>query len=302
MKIGQTMGAEPSSLEHALQGARDTIARQTVEIERLRRRLAQERFAEDLREALCLAATAGTIAAPVTHSQLLEMIVETAADVINADAASLFLIDEERQELVFEVALGQKAEQVKRFRLPIGRGVAGLVALSGQPMAVSDADNDPRQASDIAQQVGYIPQNLLCVPLYHDDRVIGVLELLNKKGAPSFSPADMDSLGLFANQAAVAIVQSRTNRSLSAFLQELLASMGGIPDHMSLSLGARAVDFGAEAEENLDYRKALDLARLVREIAVQGENEAAACESILRSFATYLRSRSGASASRMESL
>src|SRR4051794_40981135 len=139
--------------QDALARARETIARQQGEIERLKRRLADERFTEDLQEALTLAATAGTIASPMTHSRLLEMIVETAAHVIYARAAALFLIDEEAQELIFEVALGSKAEEVKKFRVPLGHGIAGLVAVSGQPMAVSDADRDPRQAADIARDV-----------------------------------------------------------------------------------------------------------------------------------------------------
>src|SRR5690242_4110478 len=106
------------------QALRETIARQAQEIERLRRRVEEDRFGEDLRDALATAATAGTIAAPVTHSRLLEMIVETAADVIDANAASLFLIDREAQELTFEVALGEKAEEVKKFRVPLGKGLA----------------------------------------------------------------------------------------------------------------------------------------------------------------------------------
>jgi len=63
------------------------------------------------------------IAEPMSHSRLLEMIVETAAQVISAEAASLFLIDQESQELIFEVALGQKADEVKHFRVPLGHGI-----------------------------------------------------------------------------------------------------------------------------------------------------------------------------------
>src|SRR5215218_274795 len=155
--------------QDALARAQEIIARQTEEIERLRRRLADERIVDDLQEALTLAAAAGTIASPVTHSRLLEMIVETAAHVISARAAALFLIDEEAEELVFEVALGSKAEEVKKFRVPLGHGIAGLVAVSGQPMAVSDAESDPRQAADIAQSVGYTPQSILCVPLFYHE-------------------------------------------------------------------------------------------------------------------------------------
>jgi GAF domain-containing protein len=277
--------------QDALARARETIARQEEEIERLRRRLADERLAEDLREAMTLAAAAGTIASPVAHSRLLEMIVETAAHVISARAASLFLIDEEAQELVFEVALGSKAEEVKKFRVPLGHGIAGLVAVSGQPMAVSDAEKDPRQAADIAQSVGYTPESILCVPLFYEDRIIGVLELLDKEGAPSFSATDMEDLGLFANQAAVAIEQSRTTRNLAALLGEVLESLGETADGQRQELRERTRAFAEGLEGDVPFNRALDLAQLVQEIAYQGENELRGCQAILRGFAEYLRSR-----------
>lgn len=272
--------------------ARQTIEQQAAQIERLERQLADARFAEELRQALMLSGTAGTIAAPVKHTRLLEMIVETAAHVIWARAGALFLIDEEAQELVFEVALGQKAEEVKKFRVPLGHGIAGLVAVSGQPMAISDAGADSRQASDIAQQVDYKPQSILCVPLIYNDRIIGVLELLDKEGAPSFSPEDMDALYLFANQAAVAIEQSRTQHNLSALLTGVLGSLDSVPEGQKQWLQDRATAFATSIEDqNTAYRQALELARLVQEIISLGEDEAKLCRSILQHFAEYLRTR-----------
>ena len=269
----------------------DDLARARAEISRLERRLADERFAEDLREALTLAAVAGAIATPVTHSRLSEMIVETAAHVISARAAALFLVDEDSQELVFEVALGSKAEEVRKFRVPLGHGIAGLVAVSGQPMAVSEAQSDPRQAADIAQSVGYTPESILCVPLFYEDQTIGVLELLDKEGAPSFSAADMEALGLFANQAAVAIEQSRVHRDLAALLGGTVASLAGGPDGGDEASQRRARAFAASVEEEPRFGRALELARLVWEISSQGESESEACRKILHGFAEYLRSR-----------
>ena len=220
------------------------------------------------------------------------MIVATAAQVINAHAASLFLIDEETQELVFEVALGQKAEEVRKFRVPLGHGIAGLVAVSGQAMAVSDAQADPRQASDVAQSVGYVPQNILCVPLFYNDQIIGVLELLDKAGGSSFTAGDMEVLGIFANQAAVAIEQSRTHRYLGALIGDVLRSFSSTP---TADLQQRAHVFAAHMEdENPAYRQALDLAQLVQEIAWQGEHELQACRTILEAFASFLRTRPSA--------
>jgi GAF domain-containing protein len=259
----------------------EIIARQAEEIERLRKRLEGERSGEDLRRALTLAASAGTIGSPVTHARLLEMIVETAAHVISARSAALFLLDEEAQELVFEVALGSKADEVRKFRLPLGHGIAGLVAVSGQPMAISDAESDPRLAADIAESVGYVPRSVLCMPLFYGDRVIGAIELLDKEGAPSFDATDMEALSLFANQAAVALQQSRTHQNLSALVGEIL----GAADE------GRPGSFAALVEEDAAFRDSLELARLVQEIINQGEGEAEACRTMLRGFAEYLRLR-----------
>ena len=270
---------------------REELVRTREEISRLKRRLADERFAEEVRDALTLAAAAGEISSPVSHSRLLKMIVETAASVIPSRAASLFLVDEEADELVFEVALGPEAEEVRKFRVPLGHGIAGLVAVSGQPMAISDARSDPRQAADIAQSVGYEPESVLCVPLFYDEEVVGVLELLDREGPPSYSAADMATLGHFANQAAVAIEQSRNQRSLAALLREVLRSLSGIPDYRKGALEKGARSFAAEVEQNASHRRALELAALVREISGRGEDESLACRTILEGFAGYLRSR-----------
>jgi GAF domain-containing protein len=222
---------------------------------------------ERLRDTLRLATTAGIIGSPVSHARLLEMIVETGAHVIGARAGALFLLDEETDELTFEVAIGSRAAEVKRFRVPLGHGIAGIVAASGQAMAIKDAAGDPRLASDIAESVGYVPETVLCVPLFYGDNVIGALELLDKEGG--FTAGDLEALGLFANQAAVALQLSRTYENVAGLL----------------------ADADAEGADDVS-RDAVELARLVQEIARYGETERKACRDLLLAFAEYLRARS----------
>lgn len=284
MQDGDTTGNQ-------LEEAQRTIARQEAEIARLRRQLADERYAEDLCTAFSAAATAGAIASPVSHAQLLEMIVTTAAHVIDARAASLFLIDEETEELSFEVATGPKADEVREFRIPLGQGIAGLVAATGQAMAVSDVQHDPRHASTVAESVGYHPESLLCVPLFFEDEIIGVLELLDKEDAPAFDDTDMEILGLFANQAAVTIQQSRTHQNLALLIGEIVDSLrqdGFLDGDESRSRTASIAD---RIEGDPGYWQSLELARLVQTIVWQGENERKACQAILRGFAEYLGSK-----------
>jgi transcriptional regulator with GAF, ATPase, and Fis domain len=278
----------PTDLDEALA----VIARQADELEQLRRQHADARLAEELRAALVRSSLAGAITAPVTHSRLLEMIVETAAQVISSQAASLFLIDEQRRELVFEIALGQKAEEVKKFRVPLGHGIAGHVAATGQPTATSGA-TDPRQAIEIGESVGYIPRTILCVPLFYGDRVIGVLELLDKADAATFTMLDMHVLGLFANMAAVAIEQSRTRESLSSMIAEMVLDLSdGTPseaEHQQIVKGVQRVADDIAGDER--YQQALALVRLVEEISRGGERELGLCHAVLRGCADYVRLR-----------
>jgi GAF domain-containing protein len=259
-------------------------------------RLDDERLAARLREALAKAATARTIAAPSTHSNLLRQIVETAAGVISARAAALFLIDETTQDLRFEVALGERAEALKDMRLAMGHGIAGGVALSGQPMAVSDVQQDERWAAEIGERVGYTPDSILCVPLFYEDGVIGVLELLDKEGAPSFDENDITTLSLFANQAAVAIEQSRVQQNAGALVASILRSVvaDGNGAEVDEGLETDIREFGASLEEDELFRRSLRLAELVQEIGRAGEQELDACQQILESFAAYLRARRSA--------
>lgn len=282
------MGDQASDATEALEEARRTIERQQQEIERLQRRQSDERFAEDLRDALMLAATTGAIAAPSQHLVLLQSIVETAARVIPSDAASLFLVDAEAQELIFEIALGQKADEVKSFRVPLGHGIAGLVAVSGQPMTVSGVESDPRHASDISERIGYTPHSILCCPLVYNDQVVGVLELLDRRGASSYSPADIDTLWHFANQAAIALEQSQTYRNLTRIITSVMENAGRPSD----SFARRTETFVHSLEEDRVYQRSLALADLVRQIAWQGEDELALCERVLHAFAQYLSARS----------
>ena len=97
---------------------------------------------------------------------------------------------------------------------------------------------------------------------------------------------------MFANQAAVAIEQSRTHRNLAALIGEVLESLGGVSEHNKARLLEGMHSFAAQTEEDPTYRRALDLARMVQEIVWQGESESDACQAILKSFANYLRTRS----------
>jgi GAF domain-containing protein len=252
-----------------------------------------ERLPERLREALTKAATARTIAASAVRSSLLLGIVETAAHVISARAAALFLVDEETQDLRVVVALGERAEAMEPERLPVGHGIAGGVALSGQPMAVSDVQHDERWAVEIGERVGYTPETILCVPLFREDGLIGVLELLDKEGAP-FDEADITTLSLFGRQVAAAIEQLHVQQGEDALVASILRSATSAGDGRDKTVEADIRELSASIENDDAFRRSLRLADLIREIGREGDRELEACEQILQSFAAYLRARGAA--------
>jgi GAF domain-containing protein len=161
--------------------------------------------------------------------------------------------------------------------------------MTGQPMAVSNARDDPRHASRIAEQIGYLPDSLLCVPLVFADEVVGVLELLDKQGAGFFDNADMETLGLFASLAAVAIEQSRTRSNVTSLLLEVPALKEA--SGQTTAVERRVDDFAASLEHEPRFRRTLELAQLVHQITQAGDEELEACAGILGSFAAYVRAR-----------
>jgi len=140
-------------------------------------------------------------------SDLLTFIVKTAAEILNAEASSLLLREEDL--LHFEVAFGEKAGEIKKFVVPIGAGIAGSVAVSGKSAVINAGDKEPGILKDIDKKSGFNTRNLLCVPLQVGERVIGVLEVLNRRNGEDFNQEDVSLIEGFASQAAVAIERAQ---------------------------------------------------------------------------------------------
>lgn len=136
---------------------------------------------------------------------LIEAIVRTAAGMFEAAAASMALIDEPTNELVYQAAWGAGAEDTVGVRLPVGTGIAGAVVARGDGMAVPNCRDDPRFAEQIARGTGYVPYTMLVVPLDSDDRVIGALSLLDRRDGGPYRPDDVARARLFAELAVTAL-------------------------------------------------------------------------------------------------
>jgi GAF domain-containing protein len=205
-------------------------------------------------EELHAAVAAGALAAREGYRPLLQSIVEVARAIFGARAASIMLLDEESGELVFEAVTGEGEDTLVGRRIPGGTGLAGWVAESGQPVVIEDVGADPRFAVDQAQRTGYVPKGLMAAPLLRDDRVLGVLNVLDRPERRRFSVAEMELLSLFADQSAVAVDLLLNARRV----ERLLANAGD-------ELGA--VARLAEALDRLEADRRAAGARLLGEIA-----------------------------------
>jgi signal transduction protein with GAF and PtsI domain len=145
-----------------------------------------------------------------THilSDLLEMSMRTASNVMEAESASLMLKDNITGELVFKVISGKDRDKVKEIRLKPGEGIAGWVANTGKPVIVTDVTKDPRFSGEVDKKVGSLTRSLLAAPLKARDKIIGVIEVINKLSG-SFTSDDLEFFCLLGNQVALAIENAR---------------------------------------------------------------------------------------------
>jgi HD-GYP domain-containing protein (c-di-GMP phosphodiesterase class II) len=131
--------------------------------------------------------------------------IEAATALMNAEVGSLLLLDEATQELYFDVALGEKGERVRQVRLKLGQGIAGAVAQSQQAEIINDCYADPRFSREADQRSGFHTRNMVCAPVKAKDKLLGVLQAINKKDGGLFTQEDLQDFVSLANQVGIAI-------------------------------------------------------------------------------------------------
>jgi GAF domain-containing protein len=198
------------------------------------------------------AVAAGLLGSEEQHRALLQAIVDTARAIFGSRAASVFLLDEDSDELVFEAVSGEGEGELLGMRFPSSTGLAGWTLVTRQPIVVDDLLADPRFAQRAAEATGYVPNALVAVPLLADDEAIGVLEVLDRPLDRTFSPADMNVLTLFANQAAIGLQLLRGGRRARAALQ------GGDERALVVARIAALLERGDETGDGLRLLEALE--------------------------------------------
>jgi len=139
-------------------------------------------------------------------NKLLSIIMEMIKDIMETETSSLLLYDEEKSELVFKVALGEVGDELKeKYRVKLGQGIAGWVALNRKGILVNDAYSDSRFDSMYDKNTGFITRAILCAPLLFKGKLLGVIQAINPLAKDVFDESDMNLFCVFSNQAALAV-------------------------------------------------------------------------------------------------
>jgi phosphoserine phosphatase RsbU/P len=170
---------------------------------------------ERIRKLTMCTEVAQLISSSLELEEVLDRIMKTSRSVMMADASSLLLLDEETDELVFQVAQSAVGDQLKQgFRLKKGQGIAGAACESGEPILIEDAYSDARFHRDFDRKTGYRTRSILCVPLKIKDRIIGVSQVINRLDGTPFNREDLETFTNLCMHAAIAIENARIHRAL----------------------------------------------------------------------------------------
>jgi GAF domain-containing protein len=183
---------------------RRSLEERDAEIAELQRRLQAEVSA-----LARLVEITGLLNSTLRLEELLALVMRSAAELLEGEAASLLLVDEESGDLIFEVATREGDERIAGTSVPAGQGIAGWVVEHGESAVVASPGEDPRFYGGIDEASDFETRNLIAIPLKVKDRVIGVVEVINKREGQAFDDKDLDIALALTNQAAIAIDNAR---------------------------------------------------------------------------------------------
>ncbi len=160
----------------------------------------------------------------LNQAEIRKRSIEAATILMEAEAGSLLLLDEATNELYFEVALGEKGEGVREIRLKVGQGIAGHVAQTRQPVIINDAQNDPRFSRDADKRSGFVTRNMVCVPVMARDKLLGVLQAINKQQDGMFGQDDLQDFVALGHQVGIAIENANLYEEISRLFEGFITA------------------------------------------------------------------------------
>jgi signal transduction protein with GAF and PtsI domain len=250
-------------------------------LERVQNKMADQEkrsLEEKLRTIIETVDVANAMTEPLTES--IKNLLYLSGRSMKSDEASVIVRDGDDGDLRFLSAIGQVADQLIGMKIPSGKGIAGFVFSSGQPMAVADVGQEESFYAEVDKTTGYSTQTILATPLRHNGEIIGVLEYVNRVGEPpyeSFTPFEMDKAALFA-EAIASLVNAYESAKVFRELGEKLLNRD---EEVGL---AEVRDWLKNLRSTAEHREMIDLALLVKEISSQGEPERTLCREIMESI------------------
>lgn len=238
-------------------------------------------LAEKLQLLLETIDVANVLTEPLTRT--IENLLRVSASEMNSEEASVLIRDGADGDLRFLSAIGKVAGQLLNLKIPAGKGIAGFVISSGQPMAVAAAAAEASFYDEVDRQTGYSTQTILATPLKHHGEVIGVLEYVNRVGEPpfqSFTPEEMDKAALFA-EAFASLVSAYESAKLFRELSDKVLSEKNETDYTDVREWLRNL------RETAEHTEMMDLAVLLREVASRGDGERELCRELLQSILRF---------------
>ena len=224
---------------------------------------------------------ANMLSDPITES--IKNFLQLTASQMNSEEASVLVRDGDEGDLKFLTAIGKVADHLLKLKIPAGKGIAGFVFSSGQPMAVADAGEEESFYAEVDKKTGYSTQTILATPLNHNGEIIGVLEYVNRIGEPpfeAFTPDEMDQAALYAEAVASMVNAYETSKIFTGISNKILSFENGV----ELS---EVREWLHNLRDSDEHRDLLDLAVLVREIARRGDPEREMCREVLETVLKY---------------
>ncbi len=191
-------------------------------------------------------------------NRLLSDTMQLAANVIDAGAASIMLIDEEQKDLVFEITHGSRSQMLRQQRIPLDEGIGGWVARHGHPVIANNARTDPRFSHRVDVRTGFLTQSIAAVPLQIKGRIIGVLEVLNKYSGDGFDNDDIRLMSSIAAQAAIAIENARLYQQVSQERDQVIRAQESLRGELARNLHDGPVQLLSAISTSLDHLERLN--------------------------------------------
>ncbi|MFN2283982.1 MAG: GAF domain-containing protein, partial [Anaerolineae bacterium] len=184
-----------------------------------------ERLEARARQLTTLNEIGNLLASSLDLNEVLDLVVRNAASLLNSEAGSLLLLDDESGDLVFRISSGPAGGKLVGMRVPAGKGIAGAAFAENRPVITHDTHKDGRWDSSFDRRAEFSTQSIIAVPLNARGRTIGVLEVINRKDSRPFNQEDTELLLAFGAQAAIAIENAQlftmTDQALQARVEEL---------------------------------------------------------------------------------